>query len=228
MTASDVVRSFAGCAGQRCMAASVLLTVGQQSELVKAVATKAAAMCPVGQGTPDMGPVIDQAALDRITRYIDKAEQQGSEILVDGRSWTRELSGRGGYWVGPTVILHKSSDDCHLREEIFGPVVSIFQTKTKEEAIALENKVPYGNAACVYTSVGANAEWFTKRFSAAMIGVNIGVPVPREPFSFGGMNDSRFGDGDITGDAGIEFFTERRKITTKWTPPPATSANWMS
>lgn len=84
----------------------------------------------------------------------------------------------------------------------------------------MENKNTYGNAACIYTSVGQTAQWFGDRFSAAMIGVNIGVPVPREPFSFGGMNRSKFGNSDITGDGGIEFFTTRRKITTKWTPPP--------
>lgn len=226
MTANDVMKSFAGCAGQRCMAASVLLTVGQQPQLIAAVVAKAAALRPAGQGLPSMGPVIDQAAVDRITGYINQAERLGAKVLLDGRSWTQQQ--QRGYWVGPTVILHSNSDDVHLREEIFGPVVSIFQCKDKEHAIALENAVPYGNAACIYTSNGANAQWFTKRFSAGMIGVNIGVPVPREPFSFGGINASRYGDGDITGEGGIEFFTERRKITTKWTPPSKSADNWMS
>jgi len=230
MTAHDIVRSFSGCAGQRCMAASVLLTVGEQSELLRAVVEKASKLQPsvknVPANTPTMGPVIDQTAVDRISRYIDLAEKNGARILLDGRSWTKAQS--SGYWIGPTVILHTNSDDVHLQEEIFGPVISVLVVKNKEEAIALENRVKYGNAACIYTSVGQHAEWFSQRFSAAMVGVNIGVPVPREPFSFGGMNKSKFGDGDITGDGGIEFFTERKKVTSKWTPPPTSASSWMS
>merc|ERR1711957_623501 len=99
---------------------------------------------------------------------------------------------------------------------------------TRDEAIAIENASPHGNAACVYTSTGGNAEWFTKRFQAGMIGVNVGVPVPREPFSFGGINASNFGDCDITGDGGMEFFTNRIKVTQKWTPPSGGPADWMS
>ena len=118
------------------MAASVLLTVGQQPQLIAAVVAKAAALRPAGQGLPSMGPVIDQAAVDRITGYINQAERLGAKVLLDGRSWTQQQ--QRGYWVGPTVILHSNSDDVHLREEIFGPVVSIFQCKDKEHAIALE------------------------------------------------------------------------------------------
>merc|ERR1719230_1546369 len=106
-----------------------------------------------------------------------------------------------------------------MKEEIFGPVLSVYEVETKEEAIAIENSNPYGNAAAIYTSVGQHADWFLSRFSAAMLGVNIGVPVPREPFAFGGMNNSNFGDSDLTGDAGMEFFTQRKKITQKWVPP---------
>ena len=104
-------------------------------------------------------------------------------------------------------------------EEIFGPVLSVYICKDKLEAISIENSSIYGNGACIYTSTGATAEWFTKRLSAAMLGVNIGVPAPREPFSFGGVKASRFGDYDITCDGGIEFWTWRKKITQKWTPP---------
>ena len=121
--------------------------------------------------------------------------------------------------MGPTILKHKSAQDAAVREEIFGPVLSIVQVDTFEEAIAIENSNEFGNAACIYTSIGQHADWFLKRFSAAMLGVNIGVPVPREPFSFGGMGASSFGDSDITGDGGMEFFTQRKKITQKWVPP---------
>jgi len=228
MTSTDVMKSFAGCSGQRCMAASVLLVVGAakgNNDLIDAVVAKSSALTP-GQSKPsDMGPVIDKAAVDRITGYIDLAERNGAKILVDGRSWTK--SQKQGYWVGPTVIEHTNPNDCHFSEEIFGPVLSIYRVKDKEEALLMENKVSYGNAACIYTSAGESAQWFAGKLSAAMIGINIGVPVPREPFSFGGMNASRFGDSDITGDAGIEFFTNRRKVTTKWTPP-RNQSDWMS
>ncbi|KAJ2795283.1 hypothetical protein H4R21_005169, partial [Coemansia helicoidea] len=109
---------------------------------------------------------------------------------------------------------------------IFGPVLSILHCPSADSALAIENASVHGNAACVYTSSGAAAEYFARRFGAAMVGVNIGVPVPREPFSFGGCRRSRFGAGDITGDGGIEFFSYRRKVTTKWAAP--TEQSWMS
>lgn len=223
MTSTDVVNSFTGCSGQRCMAASVLLTVGPMPELIEAIKKKAAALV-AGSENRNVGPVIDQLSLDRITSYIGRPEH---ELLLDGRGWTKTMT--KGFWVGPTILKHTNHMDAGMRDEIFGPVLSIYECKSKEEAIAIENGNPYGNAACVYTSVGAHAQWFTKRLSAGMLGINIGVPVPREPFSFGGINDSKFGDVDITGDGGIEFFTKRIKVTQKWMPPPAGGASdWMS
>merc|ERR1712232_343424 len=169
-----------------------------------------------GQEAGEIGPVIDEASKDKILRYVNEAEKTpGVEILVDGRSWAEKK----GFWVGPTIMKHTSKDDAAVKEEIFGPVLSILEVETFDEAIAIENANPYGNAACIYTSVGQHADYFIDRFEAAMLGVNIGVPVPREPFSFGGMNMSNFGCSDITGDGGMEFFTQRRKITQKWVPP---------
>jgi methylmalonic acid semialdehyde dehydrogenase len=217
MTTGDIINSFAGSAGQRCMAASVMLMIGEQKACLDRLCEKAAAIKP-GQGAGEGPPVIDEAAVTRITRYINEAEKGGARVLVDGRSWTGKVNDGKGFWVGPTIIQHFNHTDAAMKEEIFGPVLSVYICKDREEAIAIENASPFGNAASIYTSVGQNADWFTKRFDAAMIGVNIGVPVPREPFAFGGWNDSKFGDMDITGDGGIEFFTKRRKITTKWVP----------
>lgn len=220
MTAQDVVNSYSGCTGQRCMAASVLITLGEQKELVDLIVAKSAAIVP-GQGPRELGPVIDQYSMDRINKYIEETE---GKILLDGRGW-KAKQGKG-FWIGPTVILHTNPNEAAMREEIFGPVISIYVAKTKDEAIAIENGNPYGNAACIYTTSGVTSSWFTSRFSAGMIGVNVGVPVPREPFSFGGWNKSKFGNGDITGDSGIEFFTQRKKVTTKWVIPE--NADWMS
>ncbi|KAJ2998964.1 hypothetical protein HDV02_003802 [Globomyces sp. JEL0801] len=219
MASSDIVASFSGCSGQRCMAASVLLTIGSQPKLLEAIVKKAEALGPAQSGK-NIGPVIDAISRDKIVRYIEESEKGGAKILLDGRKWiTRDdLKASGGFWVGPTVILHTNKKDSALHDEIFGPVISIYECSSKEEAIEIENANPYGNA-------GAVAEWYTKRFSAGMLGVNIGVPVPREPFSFGGINRSNFGDFDITGLGGLEFFTHHRKITTKWTPPK--EASWM-
>lgn len=226
MCSTDIVLSFTGCAGQRCMAASALIVVQQQDDLINAIVSKSSKITP-GQGAGQMGPIIDEIAVQRCHNYIDEAvNQQGATLLLDGRSWS---TGQKGFWIGPTVLMHKSATDRAFTDEIFGPILSIVQVETKEEAIAIENASPYGNAACIYTTVGAHAEWFTARFSVGMVGVNIGVPVPREPFSFGGWNKSRFGDLDITGEGGLEFWTRRKKITTKWNPPTNKGAgDWMA
>jgi len=223
MAAKDVVASFAGCCGQRCMAASVLLVVGENPDLLQEIVAAAGAL-KSGQAAGQVGPLIDRIAKDRVLSYIDQAEAGGARILLDGRSWAK--SHEKGFWVGPTVILHTNRADAALQDEIFGPVLSILQVDSWDEAIAIENSNPYGNAACIYTEKGANAEWFVKRFRCAMIGVNIGIPVPREPFSFGGLygTQSKYGDCDITGDGAMEFFSNRIKVTSKWTSSYSTTA----
>ena len=111
-------------------------------------------------------------------------------------------------------------------DELFGPLLSIIRVNTLSEALAIENSNPYGNAASVFTTTGAVAERVVQEARAGMVGINIGVPVPREPFSFGGIQDSRFGHGDITGAGGVEFWSQTKKITTKWVNPP--DKNWMN
>lgn len=228
---SDIVVSYAGCAGQRCMAASVLLTVGRgpkQDELVRKVVEKAAKITP-GVGPGNMGAVIDETSYAKILRYIEESERAGAEILLDGRTWASEetppvaiaAQGGGGCWIGPTVIKHATPEDRCMKEEVFGPVLSVYNVSSWSEAVEIENSNPFGNAACVYTSSGGHADWFTSRFRASMLGVNIGIPVPREPFSFGGLygTRSKFGDMDITGDGAMEFFSNRIKVTSKWPVP---------
>ncbi len=214
MAARDITVSFAGAAGQRCMAASVLIIVGSNQTLLDKVVEHTKALKP-GQGPGEVGPVIDSLSQKKILSYINEAESTNkAKILVDGRSW----ADRKGTFVGPTVILHSNASDPACLDEIFGPVLSVLRVDTWEEAIAIENSNPYGNAAAIYTEKGANAEWFTSRFRAAMLGVNIGIPVPREPFSFGGLygTKSKFGDFDVTGDGAMEFFSNRIKVTSKW------------
>ena len=210
-TAANIVSSMAGCAGQRCMAAASLLAVGEAESTIQKVCEEARKMTP-GE---ILGPVISAEAKARIERYITEAEQAGAKVLVDGRNV--KVPGReGGFYVGATVIDHVRPEMKIAQEEVFGPVLCILRVENIDEALAVENSSPYGNAAAVYTTDGGKARSVIQRASAGMIGVNIGVPVPVEPFGFGGWNDSRFGAGDITGKSSIEFWTQSKKTTSRW------------
>lgn len=221
MTAQNVAASMSGCAGQRCMAASAMVAVGEVDHIIQKICAEAKKIVP-GE---NLGAVINREAKERIEGYITEAEKQGAKILVDGRNATVKGKEKGTY-VGPTVIDYVKPEMAVAKEEIFGPVISIMRTNTVDEAIAIENASPYGNAASVFTQNGGMARYIIDRASAGMIGVNVGVPVPREPFSFGGWNESKFGVGDITGKSSIEFWTKLKKSTTKWNPEAG--VNWMS
>ena len=221
MTASNVVASMSGCAGQRCMAASAMLGVGNVDHIIEKICNEARKVVP-GQ---NLGAVISKASKERIEKYITEAEQQGAKVLVDGRNATVNGKAKGTY-VGPTVIDYVKPDMAIAKEEVFGPVICIIRTNTVDEALAIENANPYGNAAAVFTQNGRMAKYVIEKASAGMIGVNIGVPVPREPFSFGGWNDSTFGVCDITGKSSIEFWTQLKKSTVKWNAEAG--INWMS
>ncbi len=221
MTAENVTASMSGCAGQRCMAASAMVAVGEMNGIIDRICDEAKKVVP----GVNLGAVISKEAKERIEGYITQAEKDGAKVLVDGRGAT--VKGKeGGTYVGPTVIDYVTPEMSVATEEIFGPVISIMRTETVDEAIAIENANPYGNASSVYTNNGGMARYVMERASAGMIGVNIGVPVPREPFSFGGWNESRFGANDITGKSSIEFWTKLKKTTTKWNPEAG--VNWMS
>jgi malonate-semialdehyde dehydrogenase (acetylating)/methylmalonate-semialdehyde dehydrogenase len=221
MTAENVTASMSGCAGQRCMAASAMVAVGEMNGIIESICEEAKKIVP-GE---NLGSVISKEAKERIEDYISQAEADGAKILVDGRGAVVEGK-EGGAYVGPTVIDYVTPDMSVATEEIFGPVISIIRTDTVDEAIAIENANPYGNASSVYTNSGGMARYVMERASAGMIGINIGVPVPREPFSFGGWNESRFGANDITGKSSIEFWTKLKKTTTKWNAEAG--VNWMS
>ena len=221
MTASNVVASMSGCAGQRCMAASVMVGVDKVQHIIDKMVEEAKKIVP-GE---NLGSVISAAAKERIEGYITAAEKAGATILLDGRG--AKVAGKeGGYYVGPTIIDHVTLEMSVASEEIFGPVISIIRAKDLDEAIDIENSSNYGNAAAVFTQSGGLAKQVIERASAGMIGVNIGVPVPREPFSFGGWNESKFGVCDITGRSSVEFWTQNKKTTIKWNPEAQT--NWMS
>jgi malonate-semialdehyde dehydrogenase (acetylating)/methylmalonate-semialdehyde dehydrogenase len=223
---SQIVDSAMGCAGQRCMAASVMVAVGNCDKHIEGMVAYAKSI-KLGE---KLGTVINKQSVERINNYITAAEKMGAKVLVDGRNQKPENSDikglEGGYWVGATLLDNVSPDMPAGCEEIFGPVLSIIRVNTIEEALKIENNNPYGNAASIFTTSGANAQYLFRNANAGMNGINVGVPVPREPFGFGGWNDSKFGNGDLTGDQGIDFWTQDRKITTKFIEPQV--RNWMS
>jgi malonate-semialdehyde dehydrogenase (acetylating)/methylmalonate-semialdehyde dehydrogenase len=211
LTAGTVLASAVGCTGQRCMAAGVMVAVQQADPVITRLVEMARAMVP-GR---DFGPAISAAARDRITRFIDEAVADGAELLVDGRGLT--VPGlAGGFWIGPTVLDRVRPEMRIAQEEVFGPVLAIVRAGSLDEALGMQHRSPYGNAAAIFTRSGAAAREVMLRASAGMIGVNVGVPVPREPFPFGGWNASKFGVGDITGKSSIGFWTRDKKTTVRW------------
>jgi len=222
VTVQGVVDSFTGCAGQRCMAASVLVAVGDVDPLLERIFERARSI-EVGAS---MGAIIDQGSLERITAAIGKAEAAGAKVVVDGRGKRpADAEYKQGSWLGPTV-LDRVSPDMEIRHtEVFGPVLTVVRVPTLKDAIALQHQSAFGNAASVFTTNGAVAQYVAENAHAGMIGVNVGVPVPREPFSFGGTQESKFGQGDITGHSGVEFWSHIKKITRKWQAQADTT--WM-
>ncbi|MCB0596540.1 MAG: CoA-acylating methylmalonate-semialdehyde dehydrogenase [Lewinellaceae bacterium] len=213
MSAANIAASMSGCAGQRCMAASAMVAVGKTDHIIQQICAEARKIVP----GKNLGSVISKEAKERIERYINEAEAAGAKVLLDGRNAT--VAGKeGGFYVGPTVIDYVTPDMNIAKEEVFGPVLAILRTDDVDEAIRIENSSNYGNASSVFTENGGMAQYVIDRVSAGMVGVNIGVPVPREPFPFGGWNESRFGVGDITGKSSIPFWTQLKKTTSKWNP----------
>ena len=222
LVAKGVVDSFTGCAGQRCMAASVLVFVGDSSRMLHTI-VEAARGIELGAG---MGALIDRAARERLIAAVEEAEREGAKVLLDGRTRPAPKGFEGGYWLGPTVLDQVRPEMRCAKVELFGPVLSVIHVSSLEEALEIERASEYGNAVGIFTQSGAVARSVAERATSGMIGVIVGVPVPREPFSFGGTKAAKFGQGDITGPAGVELWSSRKKVTTKW--GPAADKNWMS
>ena len=218
-TAKGLLASSMGSAGQRCMAASVAIGVADIDHIIDQLVEEAKEF-ELGM---DMGTIISKDALDRITNYIDDAEKMGARILIDGRNKTPTSGYENGYWLGVTILDGVDPNWPCAKEEIFGPVLSIIRTDTLENAMKIENENHYGNAAAVFTTSGEVAKMISESASAGMVGINIGVPVPREPYSFGGWNESKYGHGDITGKSGVDFWTNLKKVTARW---PESTDTW--
>jgi len=216
-TVSNVVGSAVGNAGQRCMAGSVLVTVGEAHQAILGPLKAAAAKLIVGDGTePDvnMGPVISRAACDRIHNSIESGLQEGAELLVDGRRPAGVPD--QGYFVGPTILNKVKPEMRVAREEIFGPVLSVIQVDTLQQAIELVNRDPRGNGTSIFTENGAAVREYSKRVEVGMVGVNVGVAASPGYFPFSGWKDSFFGDLHVHGWDAVEFFTRKKTITSRF------------
>jgi malonate-semialdehyde dehydrogenase (acetylating)/methylmalonate-semialdehyde dehydrogenase len=218
MTTRILADSAFGCAGQRCLAASVAITVGEARKPLTEQVVAVARNRKVGYGLEkgiEMGPVISAASKNRIETLIAKGQQEGAKALVDGRG--QSVPGyQDGYFVFPTVLDGVPPGSEIARTEIFGPVLSLMHVASIEEAIALVNERSYGNMACLFTADGANARRFRYEVNAGNVGINVGVAAPMAYFPFSGWGESFFGDLHAQAEHGVEFFTQTKVVVERW------------
>ena len=213
----NMISSCYGTAGQRCLAGSAVMALGGSHEVLRRKFTAAASGLKLGYGldeTVQMGPVISGASKQRIVALVDRGASEGATVALDGRGAT--VPGYPGFFVGPTVLDDVAPDMTVAREEIFGPVVTLFEADGLDDAVDLINRSPYGNAASIYTSSGKAAREFRYRVRAGNVGINIGVAAPMAYFPFSGTKDSFFGDLHPQGRDAIRFFTESKVVITRW------------
>src|SRR5256884_2395983 len=214
---SNLVSSCYGCAGERCLAGSVVVGVGEVHADLRRKFSNAAQALKVGYGldeTVQMGPVISAGHRDRVVGFIDRGEQEGAKVALDGRSV--RVSGYDGYFVGPTILDDVRPEMAVAQQEIFGPVANLFAVGGLDDAIELINASPYGNAATIYTSSGKHARDFRHGVHAGNIGINVGVAAPMAYFPVGGVKYSFFGDLHPQSRDAVRFFTESKVVITRW------------
>jgi malonate-semialdehyde dehydrogenase (acetylating)/methylmalonate-semialdehyde dehydrogenase len=215
-TLRAIMGSSYGCAGQRCMAGSLLVGVGEAADGLQRRVAEAVDKLKIGNTYDDpsvqLGPVIDEGARDRVRKYIDIGVGEGATLVRDGRTLKMER----GYFVGPTLFDNVNPEMKIAREEIFGPVLSMLRPNTLEEAIEWANRSGYGNGATIFTSNGKYARDFARGVQCGMIGVNVGVPAPMALFSFSGWNRSFYGDLHVQGSEGVMFYTRQKLVLSRW------------
>ncbi|MEI7746816.1 MAG: CoA-acylating methylmalonate-semialdehyde dehydrogenase [Actinomycetota bacterium] len=225
--AADAAISAAyGSAGERCMAVSVVVALGDIADaLVSAIASRMAALRigPSLDPNSEMGPLVTQEHRDRVAGYIDIAASEGASVVVDGRKHLLQEGSASGFFLGPSLIDHVDASMQVYRDEIFGPVLCVVRAKTFDEAVAIVNANPYGNGVAIFTRDGGAARRFERSVEVGMVGVNVPVPVPVASFSFGGWKDSLFGDSHIYGPSGIDFYTRWKVTTSRWPDPGSSS-----
>jgi malonate-semialdehyde dehydrogenase (acetylating) / methylmalonate-semialdehyde dehydrogenase len=222
MAADAAVSAGYGSAGERCMAVSAVVVVGDAADPLVAAIEDRLPKVKVGPGTDpesEMGPLITAEHRDKVASYIDTGREQGATVVTDGRETSPD---GGGFFLGPSLLDDVTPDMDAYRDEIFGPVLSIVRAETYDDAVRLVNENPYGNGAAIFTRDGGAARQFQFEVQAGMVGINVPIPVPVAYYSFGGWKSSLFGDSHVYGPEGINFYTRGKVVTSRW-PDPATS-----
>ncbi|MFH8405068.1 CoA-acylating methylmalonate-semialdehyde dehydrogenase [Streptomyces sp. NPDC018019] len=221
LAADSAINAAYGSAGERCMAISVVVAVGDTADpLIDKIKERAAALT-IGPGddpASEMGPLITKAHRDKVASYVTGAAAQGADVVIDGTGHT--VPGHeNGHWIGVSLLDNVTPEMDAYRDEIFGPVLSVVRVATYDEAISLMNSSPWGNGTAIFTRDGGAARRFQLEVEAGMVGVNVPIPVPVGYHSFGGWKDSLFGDHHIYGNDGIHFYTRGKVVTTRWPDP---------
>ncbi|MGW7551276.1 CoA-acylating methylmalonate-semialdehyde dehydrogenase [Streptomyces rimosus] len=221
LAADSAINAAYGSAGERCMAISVVVAVGDTADpLIEKIKERAAALT-IGPGddpSSEMGPLITKAHRDKVASYVTGAAAQGADVVIDGTDFT--VPGHeNGHWIGVSLLDNVTPQMDAYRDEIFGPVLSVVRVETYDEAISLMNSSPWGNGTAIFTRDGGAARRFQLEVEAGMVGVNVPIPVPVGYHSFGGWKDSLFGDHHIYGNDGIHFYTRGKVVTTRWPDP---------
>jgi malonate-semialdehyde dehydrogenase (acetylating) / methylmalonate-semialdehyde dehydrogenase len=220
LAADAAVNAGFGSAGERCMAISALVAVGDIADpLVERIAERMATL-RTGDGRRgcDMGPLVTGAHRDKVASYVDAGEAAGATLVVDGRDPV--VDGEAdGFWLGPTLFDHVTPDMSIYTDEIFGPVLSVVRVDSYEAALKLVNDHPYGNGTAIFTNDGGAARRYQDEVEVGMIGINVPIPVPMAYYSFGGWKSSLFGDTHAHGTEGVHFFTRGKVVTSRWLDP---------
>src|SRR5213076_3372186 len=222
MAADAAVSAGYGSAGERCMAVSLLVAVGQAADDLVGAIQERLPKVKVGDGMDpesEMGPLVTREHRDKVASYIDRGRDEGATVVADGRETTPEGE---GFWLGVSLLDNVKPEMDVYKDEIFGPVLGITRVDTYDEAVQLVNENPYGNGVAIFTRDGGVARRFQFDVKAGMVGVNVPIPVPVAYYSFGGWKSSLFGDLHIYGPEGIQFYTRGKVVTSRW-PDPATS-----
>ncbi len=207
-----------GSAGERCMAISAVVAVGEAGDGLVAKLKERAAALKIGAGTGkdvDMGPLVTAAHRDKVAGYVDKGVAEGAKLVLDGRKYAA-AENKDGFFLGATLFDEVRPEMTIYRDEIFGPVLSVVRVKTLDDAIALINANPYANGTAVFTRSGGAARKFEREIEVGMVGINVPIPVPVAFFSFGGWRGSLFGDTHVHGVEGVRFYTRGKVVTTRW------------
>jgi malonate-semialdehyde dehydrogenase (acetylating)/methylmalonate-semialdehyde dehydrogenase len=219
LAADSAVNAAFGSAGQRCMAISVVVAVGDAGDRLVPLVRERMRAIHVGDGMQpgnDMGPLVTRDHLNRVRRYVDEGVAAGATLVTDGR---QVASANGGFFLGPCLFDDVKPDMSIYRDEIFGPVLSVVRADTYEEALNLVNASPYANGVAVFTNDGGAARRFQSEVQVGMVGINVPIPVPMAYYSFGGWKDSLFGDSHVHGMEGVKFYTRAKVVTARWPEP---------